>query len=336
MYLSNTLERLYLSITNECNLSCIHCFRGNDDNIEQQLTTDEIKNIIANVGDNVHSNQISFTGGEPFTRKDIIEILEYTYSCDVSVDLSTNGLLLSKNILNKLAQFDNIFYMQISIDGISESSYEFIRGFNTYKRLITVLNDLYSSDFLQQIDLMMIFLVTPENINEIPYIPEFTDKYGFDKVVLGEILPFGNGKVNYHRFDIIPYMETIYKNIKIAREKSKIPILDQFHFDFLYTGGKEITPCTAKQGKIMVIEPNGNILACPYDPKLSFGNIRDFNYDIGSAYNNMREKSAVYFNVVPPPNSCIHYNECQGGCPILITENKGECDSRCKMIKNYY
>ncbi|OGI07971.1 MAG: hypothetical protein A2Y40_06565 [Candidatus Margulisbacteria bacterium GWF2_35_9] len=331
---SNTLNRLYLSITDDCNLSCKHCFRGSNHNDQKDLKTDEIKKIIGNVRDSVLSKQISLTGGEPFMRDDIIEILEYAYSCNVNVDLSTNGLLLNNDILEKLVKFDNIFYMQISVDGITKPSYEFIRGANTYERLIKVLSELHSSEFLKQIDLMMIFLVTPQNIPEIVNIPEFANQYGFDKVVLGEILPFGNGNENYQQLDISPYMETIYENIRIAREKSKIPILDQFHFSFLYTGENEITPCTAKQGKIMVIEPNGNILACPYEPKLSFGNIRDYDFDIRSAYQDIRKKSVTYFQVVPSSsNKCIYYNECQGGCPILAIKNKGECDSRCKKMK---
>ena len=322
------LKRLYLSVTNACNLQCRHCFRSAGSLYQSELTTDEYEKILVSASKEMFSKQVSITGGEPFMRNDLFEILDITHQLDLSVDLSTNGLLLSEEKIKQLEEYDNIFYMQISVDGIQESSYEFIRGKNTFKRLIQNLSIINNSQFLNQIDLMMIFLVTPKNYMEIVNLPEFALKYGFDKIAIGEILPFGNGSIQFEELDTTSLMKEVYNNIQIARKKSSITIIDQFHFGFLYTGAKP-TPCTAKEGKVLAIEPNGEVLICPYDIGLSVGNIREFNYDIRVAYEKAREIGQGIFDTVSRSVKCQYYDLCQGGCPLIVKKNNSECDERC-------
>lgn len=266
-------------------------------------------------------------------RKDLFDILDITKKLDLSVDLSTNGLLLSEEAIKRLEDFDNIFYMQISVDGIQAHSYEFIRGENTFHHLISNLEILKRSDFLNQIDLMMIFLVTPENYPEIVNLPEFAIKYGFDKIAIGEILPFGNGAKQFEQMDTSYLMKKIYDNIQIARSKELITLIDQFHFGFLFTGAAP-TPCTAKEGKVLAIEPNGDVLICPYDTGISVGNIRDFDYDIGIAYREARTFGQHIFDSIGHSSvKCQYYDACRGGCPLIIKRNNTECDERCQKFQ---
>ena len=326
------LNRLYLSITNACNLHCRHCFRSAGNAFRGELTTDEYEKILVSAEKEVHSKQISITGGEPFMRSDLFDILDITKHLDLSVDLSTNGLLLSEMIINKLEDYDNIFYTQISVDGIHKDTYEFIRGKDTFHTLIHNLEILKQSEFLSQIDLMMIFLVTPKNYMEIVELPEFALKYGFDKIAIGEILPFGNGAFDFEEMDTSSLMQQIYHNINIARQKKIVTVIDQFHFGFLYTGMSP-TPCTAKQGKVLAIEPNGEVLFCPYDVNVSVGNIRDFNYDIRVAYEKAMEMGRSLSELNTGLKECQYYDSCQGGCPLIIKRNHSECDERCRKYQ---
>ena len=325
------IDRLYLSITNRCNLHCKHCFRSAGVELENELSVSEYRKILESASNVLRSRQISITGGEPFMRSDLFELMDLAADLEYLVDLSTNGLLLDEDILRRLTDYPNVFYMQISVDGLSKETYEYIRGQNTYECLLHNLELVHKSEFLNMIDLMMIFLVTPQNINEIELLPSFAKKYGFDKVAIGEILPFGNGQLNYPALDTCGYSEEIHTKIMNANKKSDIPLLDQFHFGFLYNG-TEPTPCTARQGKVLAIEPNGEILICPYDTSLHMGNIREFDYNISAAYNEIYPKIDALLSPQKAASECPYYAKCNGGCPLLQKKFGTECDPRCKMI----
>lgn len=325
--MDENLDRLYLSITNKCNLRCRHCYRKAESSYENELRLEEIENILISAKDVLRSNQVSITGGEPFVREDLFDILDLTQKYKYNVDLSTNGLLLDKSMIDKLNDYPNVFYLQISVDGINTDSYEFVRGKDTFELLKKNLSYLSKSDFINMIDLMMIFLVTPRNIDEIEHIPEFAEKNKFDKVAIGEVLPFGNGNINYDVLGIKTLYNDVFEKIKRAREMTDIPILNQLHFSFLLNEDNP-TPCTAKQGKILVIEPSGEILLCPYDTTISIGNIRDFNYRVDLAYEQIKRRRVELFDFVGNVD-CVYYEKCQGGCPLLIKKGKGACDYRC-------
>ncbi len=66
--------RVLWEITNTCNYHCCYCIFSSESKIyENELNTNEVKRVIEELKEN-HFSYIKFTGGEPFTRKDMIEI----------------------------------------------------------------------------------------------------------------------------------------------------------------------------------------------------------------------------------------------------------------------
>ena len=61
-------------ITNRCNARCSFCFIdfNNPKTFAGELTLEEIDKVTKNMGDTLLN--VNFTGGEPFARKDILEI----------------------------------------------------------------------------------------------------------------------------------------------------------------------------------------------------------------------------------------------------------------------
>jgi len=83
-------------ITNRCNLRCKYCCFWRR-KFGEELQTDEIFSII----DQAEELGISFysvTGGEPFLREDIPEILRYAHDKGMVTTLVTNGILLDKQL----------------------------------------------------------------------------------------------------------------------------------------------------------------------------------------------------------------------------------------------
>jgi len=87
------LYSVQFELTYRCNEKCKHCYCIHEDPREE-LSTGEVKRIIDELYE-MGVFELTFTGGDPFVRKDIFEILEYAYSKNFLIDIFTNGIVLN-------------------------------------------------------------------------------------------------------------------------------------------------------------------------------------------------------------------------------------------------
>lgn len=96
-----------------CNQRCIHCYAAGQEHAQEtELSTREWKQIIDKCKENMIP-QITFTGGEPTMRDDLVELVEY--SKWFVTRLNTNGIKLSRELCSRL--------MEASLDSIQITFY---------------------------------------------------------------------------------------------------------------------------------------------------------------------------------------------------------------------
>ena len=137
---------LIFFVTSRCNLRCSHCFYWQELNSgDTELSIEEIRRIASSFK---HPVSLSLTGGEPFIRRDLKEIIEaFHRGCGTrEVGIATNGTLqesaveairsvLEMNCLSSLS-------IQISLDGL-EGTHDAIRGIKgSYKKAISTIKEL--------------------------------------------------------------------------------------------------------------------------------------------------------------------------------------------------
>ena len=91
-----------------CNQKCLHCYAaGQEYSEKEELSTEDWKKIIDKCKE-VGIPQLTFTGGEPTLRKDLVELIDYSKWFITRVN--TNGVLLTKELCEKLykASLDSI------------------------------------------------------------------------------------------------------------------------------------------------------------------------------------------------------------------------------------
>lgn len=125
-----------IRLTNACNLRCPHCYTDGGKALQNELTLNEIKSVIDQFSE-LKTLYVFFTGGEPFMRKDLVEILQYTFKKKIGISLSTNGQILNKEILEKIKNIDFKLF-QISLDG-NENVHNMIRGKGVGKKTIDAI-----------------------------------------------------------------------------------------------------------------------------------------------------------------------------------------------------
>ncbi len=113
-------------LTYRCNFKCKHCYVPPDYSRKKgELKTKEVFSILDQLK-SLGCFHLRFTGGEPFMRKDIMDILRYAKRCGFELIIYTNGSLIDEKIADELAALRT--RVDITIPGISKSVFERISG----------------------------------------------------------------------------------------------------------------------------------------------------------------------------------------------------------------
>ncbi|MCI9058225.1 MAG: radical SAM protein [Lachnospiraceae bacterium] len=150
-------KSIAFEITNRCNLKCAHCcFRAGNE--RKDFSTQKIVEIMQKIIQ-WHPDKITITGGEPLYRNDIFELLNFLRdSYTGKIILASNGVLINSNNVDKIIRC--VDCIDISIDGVDESSCARIRGEGVFKKVINSVQLLKKKGF-HAISLSMV--LTKEN-----------------------------------------------------------------------------------------------------------------------------------------------------------------------------
>lgn len=334
----NRFLALHFEMTNKCNLRCKHCYNIDYLNSNcEDLTTDQIKRII-DKSIELGCQDIGFSGGEPFMRSDIIELLEY--SREYPIHVLTNGLLLDSNMIKKLNGIDNlIIEFRISLDGLE--THKMLRNID-YKKVLENIKGLLKNEYVVTINTM----ITNFNLDELLDMYDLFKEIGIDRWRLDFIFNSGNAALNelYYK-DKDKLFKTIKRLIKTYIKERPDFIMDinkVFRSSFLdgysqiyYT--LESNPCEY-QGSLTV-RPNGNVSFCPSLEK-TYGNILKDNID--DIVNSEGWKEFSNIKVKDLDKKCLdckYVKYCGGGCRADgYYETKslyGISDFTCDLVEFY-
>ena len=131
-----------ISPSMHCNLKCYGCYSANYTR-EDKLSFEKINQII----DEGKSYGIFFytiSGGEPFVRKDLIDIFKRNSDCYFQV--YTNGSLINGKMAEQLAELGNVFPC-ISVEGFEAETDE-RRGKGHFKKIVSAMQYLKDNGIL--------------------------------------------------------------------------------------------------------------------------------------------------------------------------------------------
>jgi MoaA/NifB/PqqE/SkfB family radical SAM enzyme len=137
-------RNVVFELTYNCNLKCRMCSYRNEINHTPEhmgdfsaLETEESLNLLE---DFPRGSNVTFTGGEIFTKKGVLQLIEAAAKLH-KLSLATNGTLLSDDIAEKLVGW-GIKLIGLSLDGPPDIHNE-IRGCNrAYDRMLEAIHNL--------------------------------------------------------------------------------------------------------------------------------------------------------------------------------------------------
>lgn len=182
-------------LTERCNMACSHCYQSGERCLEMDIaaireTANEVSEM---VGDWEQRYSLSFapsfniTGGEPFLRQDLFEILELLRSLGWETYLLTNGTLIDSERARRLK--DLVDGVQVSIEG-SEGIHDSIRGRGAFQAAARGVNHLVEAGVRVSLNATISRL----NVEHLTDLVTLGSNLGVERVGFSRLVPRGRGK----------------------------------------------------------------------------------------------------------------------------------------------
>ena len=338
---SSRLEKVFLDVTNRCNIQCLHCFTNANSAIRDELTTAEVKALIDDLA-GLGIDRLALGGGEPLCRRDIYELIEYSAARGIRVHISSNGLLLTSERLLRLKKC-GLDSVQISIDSSRPEQHDHLRQ---KRGLHAICLDAISRVRDAGLTLLISTTVTSLNIDELEDIVEMVRTRDVQMHRFIRFVPVGRGEAN---------IGTLY--VDGAKLRSRIHELHTTYAEYYYGDpdyvygipfngrgvgrgpGPDAQGCEA--GRISVdILPNGDVVPCNYlgiTPRWVCGNIRSEAFaDIARRVERQNTLRSLPGSGIEGCSSCSIAYRCGKGCRAVSYKYYGALEARdpvCPGIK---
>jgi cyclic pyranopterin phosphate synthase len=165
-----------IDLTDRCQLNCEWCnaqaFRSSN-----TLETDHVKKIVDDLVDWGVKSVCFAGGGEPSLHKDFAEIVRYSSRTGLEVGISTNGVSLSVEDLEEIA--NHARFCGFSIDAGSERTWQCLKKSNCYSQVISNAKALANLAAGTKLDFTYKLMLTPDNQHEIWAACKLARKIGF-------------------------------------------------------------------------------------------------------------------------------------------------------------
>ena len=301
---NHKLATLIYFITHRCNARCQMCFnyRNLNTGASQELSTSEIKSICHNLGSLI---LLQCTGGEPFLKEDLFEILNIFASKSTAIAIPTNACFPRRTediILRLVTKNKNtLFRVGISIDGLGDLHDE-IRGYNGGFDLL--LDTFYRLKKIQKKNRNLLLIantvLTKMNEHAINDIIDFVYNLGVDDHTItymwvnsAERQSLKPSLDSYKRsFKSIHSRSYFHKKtdfsvktMRLINKLADIILIDILEKQEMFYHCKAIK-------KFVVMMPNGDILPCHLKEE-NLGNVRENNYNIYSILTNAKSTKLI-------------------------------------------
>ena len=303
---------LGLSVTHQCNVSCRYCGSIERKYDNQQVTPIGYKEIcnLLDIGRDYKITHLTITGGEPFLRKDIFEILEYAHELDYTISMFSNGTLINKERAEKLSKISHLNRVRVSMESPQKDLFEYYRGERTYKKALTGIKNLIKYN----VPIGVGFTAYPENVSSIEDMAAFCAAKGIPllRVMFG---------VSVHRAENVTFSrefikEVVTRIIKVIHKSNYVTI-------------EPLNPKTAinilsaresPAGKYYYyVDSAGRLVPCPFIPEECSDVLRIQKVESVRDFERMRDymsglSERIYHHARGACRTCELRSKCKGGC----------------------
>lgn len=309
-HLSAEVFTLQWHITQECDLSCRHCY---DRSARADMAVDKALNVI----NDFHSfcrerhvrGQISFSGGNPLLYPGFLEIYEQAARKGFAVAILGNPT--TREMMDSILKIARPEYFQVSLEGLPEHN-DSIRGRGHFQRVMNFLEVLRAVDIQGQIMLTL----TRDNMNQVLPLAEILEGKVWG-LAFNRLSPVGRGAA-LSLPDPAEFQDFAEKYCESALRLKVLSFKDNMLNARLVARGEALFGgCTGfgcgAAFNFMALLPDGEVHACRKFPSL-IGNIAAAS--LGEIYDG--QTAVRYRTRSEACRECSIVATC-GGCPAVVS-----------------
>lgn len=332
------LQTIYLFLTRKCNLGCKHCYiEGVGPARDIDFDLPAIQRLIDQAIPH-GLKKVKVSGGEPFIRKDVLDILNYLDERNLEIVLETNGTLFEPDTVSKLQALRR-FTVFVSLDHANADGHDHFRGLaGSYDKTVQVLKELGQTD----IESVVTTTANRNNYDDICDIVDMVIAWGLKRHrTLLNIHPLGNARAHLDNAITLDEAETLISGLlssphfrsgraylTLPPALMPLPLLKDLH--------------TCGWGNSVVgLLSNGDISMCSAsydDPNMIGGNaFREDFVDIwknGRFFRDLREIGNG--SVKGVCSNCVFYTVCRGVCRMSSYSHYGVTDAPYPLCQEVY
>ena len=315
---------VYLMITRKCNMNCDFCAinANHGMNLDAEINIDDIKKRIIPFLNECRPHKFIMTGGEPFVKDNILEIIEEIHKgTSIPIIVQSNGLAVNTSVIEKLKG---------KVKEIDFSTKHMFGEIGKADELISNIEICQQSG----IDVVLSFIYEKSNKKELYEVIDVAAKYNTGLLV-NIVAPVGRAR---EKVEFLTDLDKIQMNLDIAKyiydhgyeEKALCGVIDS-HL--------QVRNACGGYGKVLAIFPEGNIYMCQCleNDTYRLGNV--LYDDVETIENNLSDKMGE--RVIQKTfcvddkdicNKCEYRYFCTGKCPTSVDKDDYTCYFVKKMI----
>lgn len=187
------LSKVYVEPTNRCNLTCRTCVRNAWDARSGFMSAGVFDAVVASLRAFPRPPSIFFGGfGEPLAHPDILGMLERARAAGATVELITNGILLSDEVRRSLVDL-GLHRLWVSLDGATPEGYQDVRLGDELPLILENLRafrDLRSGASGLTPRLGIVFVAMRRNVGQLPAVVRLGREVGMDRLLVTNVLAY--------------------------------------------------------------------------------------------------------------------------------------------------
>jgi pyrroloquinoline quinone biosynthesis protein E len=303
---------LLAELTYACPLQCPYCSNPVDySKYSSELSTEDWKRVLSEARE-MGAVQLGFSGGEPLTRKDLVELVRHARGLGYYSNLITSGYGMTEEKIVQLKEA-GLDHIQVSIQASTQELNDHIAGTASFRHKKEVAHLVKKYGY----PMVLCVVIHRENIHQMPDILAMAEELGADYLELANTQYYGWAHVNR---DLLMPTQEQFEQAEAIAQAFKEKVAGKMKIYYVVPDYYENRPKACMNGwgtTFLTIAPDGMALPCHEArvlPGLDCPNVKD--YSIQQIWN--ESKAFNFFRgddwMKEPCRSCDEKHKDHGGC----------------------
>ena len=238
---------LCMALTNRCSMQCASCLNASGPRGEYGLSTQQLMGVLEWLAEQT-TPQVDFSGGEPFVRHDIRDLIRHAVQCKITVNTCTNGCNVEEEDLIFLAEMRRV---TITFYGPEKFHDAVTRVHGSYRKALRTASALKGSAARLRANVVTL----AGALGDLPQLAYELQEAGVDEIKFSMMLPLGRATALTSQLINKHELEQLRQSI-LTRDDLHVPAIMQCF-------GPPSFVCQIPEGDGLFLTHDGCIYPCP-------------------------------------------------------------------------